>query len=412
MTKIFKLLSFLLLVTFTATSYGQMEQYDYKRSLSGISDEWHSIELPNPIFSKVSKNLTDIRIFGITKNRDTIEAPYILTNSNSKFNNAKITFKSINDSHNSKGYFYTFEITSAKEINQLNLDFDTDNFDWKLKLEASQNLKEWFTIADNYRVVSIKNDVVNYQFTKLAFKNSKYKYYRLLVKSKENPKLKIAHLNFNTLVKGKFRDYIITNISQAINKGNKQTVIEIELDSLVPINYLKINIDSNTDFYRPFKLMSLSNRFKTEKGWKENYRTVANGVLNSVDSNEISFNTISSKKLKLVVNNYDNKPLVFSSFNCRGPIYKLTARFDEEDTNYFLTYGNKSAHKPNYDITRFTDKIPTNSSIIKLGDEIIIDKIAPAKIDALFMNKIWLWAVMLIIIVLLTWFSLKMMRNK
>lgn len=406
----YKFLVFLLLVVSTSFSYGQIEQYNYKRTLDSISNEWHTIELPNPIFGKVSKNLSDIRIFGITKNNDTIEAPYILTVSSDKISKNKIAFKSLNKAHNSKGYYYTFEIPSAKKINQLNLDFDTNNFDWKLKLEASQNLKEWFTIRDNYRIVSLQNDAVNYHFTKIVFENSNYKYYRLLVKSKKNPKLKIPKLNFNTLQKGRLRDYTITNISQKNNKKSKQTVVTIELDSIVPISYLKVNIDSKIDYYRPYKLEYLSSRFKTEKGWKENYSLITNGVLNSVDNNEINFGAITAKKIRLVINNQDNKALAVSSINCKGNIYKLLVRFDEE-ANYFLTYGNKYVNKPNYDISQFSDKIPTNASLISLGKENVIAKQNVAKTEALFTNKAWLWAVILVIMVLLTWFSLKMMRN-
>ncbi len=406
----YRFLAFLLIVTSTSFSYGQIEQYNYKRAIDGISNEWHTIELPNSVFNKVSKNLSDIRIFGITKNNDTIEAPYVLKVSSDKISKNKIVFKSINNVHNGNGYYYTFEIPSAKQINQLNLDFDTTNFDWKLKFEASQNLKEWFTIKDNYRVVSIENEIINYQFTKLIFPNSKYKYYRLLVKSKKNPKLKIAHLDFNTIQKGRLRDYTIANISQNNNKKSKQTTVTIELDSIVPISYLKVNIDSKIDYYRSYKLDYLSSRFKTEKGWKENYNSITNGVLNSIDNNEINFGAITTKKLRLVINNQDNKALAVSSIDCKGYIYKLLVRFDE-DANYFLTYGNINAAKPNYDILRFPDKIPTDASLISLGKENVIAKQDVAKTEALFTNKAWLWAVMLVIMVLLTWFSLKMMRN-
>ncbi len=410
MKNLFKLTILLLLLSFV-TSYGQMKQYHYKRPLKGISKDWHSIILPNPIFSKVSKDLADIRVFGITKNNDTIEAPYILKTSRDTFEKTKIDFKSINNAHNSQGYYYTFEIPSVKKINQLNLDFAVANFDWKLKLEGSQDLKEWFTITDDYRVVSIKNDVINYQFTKLVFPNSKYKYYRLLVKTKKNPKLKIAHLDFNIVKKGKFRTYSVRNISQSVVKKYKQTIVEITLDSLVPISYLKVNIASKIDYYRPFKLEYIHHRFKTEKGWKENYYTATTGILNSVDNNEIHFNTVIAKKLKLTIDNFDNKPLNISSIDCKGRIYTLTVRFDD-DANYFLTYGYKKATKPNYDITRFLDKIPTNATSISLGDEISIEKATDTKTEALFTNKIWLWIIMFVIMFLLTWFSLKMIRNK
>ena len=62
-----------------------MNEYNYKRELTGISEDWHRIELSNDILSKTSQNLSDIRIYGITPSKDTIESPYLLKNSKDKF---------------------------------------------------------------------------------------------------------------------------------------------------------------------------------------------------------------------------------------------------------------------------------------------------------------------------------------
>ncbi len=70
--------STLLLLLVCSYSYGQIEQYNYKRELIGVSDQWHKVILTDEIFGKVSGNLSDIRIFGITANNDTIETPYLL----------------------------------------------------------------------------------------------------------------------------------------------------------------------------------------------------------------------------------------------------------------------------------------------------------------------------------------------
>ena len=34
-------------------SYGQMEQYNFKRELQGINNTWHKVILPEEIFEKV-----------------------------------------------------------------------------------------------------------------------------------------------------------------------------------------------------------------------------------------------------------------------------------------------------------------------------------------------------------------------
>src|SRR5690606_18334448 len=136
------LCAFLLLAC--SFSYGQMEEYHFKREIKGISDQWHKIVLPTDIFEKTTQRLADIRVFGTTKTKDTIEAPYLLQVATEKTSSKEIQFKNLNTSHNDKGYYFTFEISTEEPINQIKLDFGRENFDWQITLEGSQDQNEWF----------------------------------------------------------------------------------------------------------------------------------------------------------------------------------------------------------------------------------------------------------------------------
>jgi len=125
----------------------------------------------------------------------------------------EIVFKTINTTRNEKGYYYTFEVPTNESINQIKLDFFQKNFDWSIKLEGSQNQQEWFTITDDYRILSIYNELTDYQFTKLSFPDSKYRYFRLLIKSKEEPNLKLVKIFLNNFEEGKYKTYPVTNIN-------------------------------------------------------------------------------------------------------------------------------------------------------------------------------------------------------
>ena len=400
----------LFIVLITTATFAQMQEYDYKRKISEVSQQWHKIELPNAIFSEVQTNLADIRVFGVTV-KDTIEAPYVLKQLVTENETVSVPFKMRNKSHNANGYYYTFKTNDSQEINQLFLDFKKNNFDWKIKLEASENHKEWFTIVDDYRIMAIKNESVNYQFTKVIFPKSKYTYYRLLVKTPEDPKLTRSRFNFKTIKKGKLQKYTIANSSKNNDKKIKKTTVYIELDTVVAINQLQVNIANTTDYYRHYTLSYLSNRFKTEKGWIENYTRITSGVLNSIADNNIQFNSAFSKKLKLEIDNQDNAPLEIASYNCLGYVYQLTVRFDKK-ADYFLVNGRKNDRSPNYDIVKFNTKIPQDATLLTLRKAVVIEKPAVAHVNALFENKIWLWAIMLVIIGLLGWFSVKMMKEK
>lgn len=399
-----------LLFIVCSISYGQIEKYSYQRELKGISAQWHKIILPNELFGKISQDLSDVRIFGITTENDTIEAPYLLQLATEKTSSKQVAFEIRNTSYNDKGYYFTFEIPSTEPINQIKLNFSQKNFDWLIQLEGSQNQLDWYTVVDNYRILSIENELTDFQFTKLKFPSSKYRYFRIHIDSKEKPELTLASIAQMETTDGKFRNYTNKKFDINENRETKQTEIDIELKLPVPISNLKIDVKDSFDYYRPVSIKHLADSIKTEKGWKYNYNTLTSGTLNSIEKNEFKFVSTTVQKLKIYIHNQDNQPLTIDTIQVKGYEHELIARFTEQ-ADYFFTYGNKLAAKPHYDINRFTDKIPINLSALDMGKELIIDKEETLSIEPLFENKTWLWIIMCLIMVLLGWFSVKMIRK-
>tara|TARA_B110000093_G_scaffold183332_1_gene233677 strand:- start:4285 stop:5517 length:1233 start_codon:yes stop_codon:yes gene_type:complete len=399
-------LLFFSVCTFT---YGQMEQYNYKRELKGISEQWHKIILPIEIYGETSQNLSDIRIFGVTK-KDTLESPYLLRSTAEKISINKVAFKTLNASRNNKGYYYTFEIPTVESINQIKLQFKQQNFDWRVRLEGSQDQKEWFTVVNKYRILSIKNDLTNFQFTKLTFPSSKYRFFRMLIDSKERPKLTVASVEKHEITDGTFRKHSIKKVSIKENKKSKQTEIDIELQLPASVSRIKIDISDTFDYYRPLAIKYLIDSVKTEQGWKYNYSTFKTGTLNSLEENEFKFKSLTVQKLKIIIENKDNQPLSIGTIEVKGYIHQLVTRFIDQ-ADYFLTYGNKTARKSQYDIERFINTIPNKLTALEVGNELILKKEKATLADPLFRNKIWLWSIMTLLILLLGWFSLKMMRK-
>lgn len=386
-----------------------MAEYQYKRELKGVAEQWHKIILPNEVFGKTSQNLSDLRIFGLTESNDTVEAPHLLQVATEKTSSNEVTYTILNESHNDKGYYFTFEIPTKEPINQIKLNFAQENFDWRVKLEGSQNQNEWFTVVENYRILSIKNNQTNFQFTKLTFPSSKYRFFRVLINSKEKPGLSVASIAQHEITDGTFRKYPV-KIDAKENKQTKQTEIDVELPLPVRVSHISINVSDTFDYYRPVTMKYLSDSFKTEQGWKYKYSTLTSRTLNSIEKNEFQFTSTTVQKLKIFIDNGDNRPLTIGTIEAKGYIHELVARFTDQAT-YFLTYGNKSATEPTYDIERFTANIPETLSALELGVELTIEKEKDEVTDPLFKNKTWLWGIMAVIILLLGWFSVKMIRK-
>ncbi|HRP32947.1 MAG TPA: DUF3999 family protein [Agriterribacter sp.] len=404
-----KLLSSFLLLA-CSLSYGQIGDYGYKRELTGITEKWHKMILPDTVFGKLLPNLNDIRIFGITAANDTVEAPYLLRVKTEKITENSIAFQTLNASYNAKGYYFTFENPAIAAVNQIKLEFKQQNFDWRVTLQGSHNQDEWFTIVDDYRIVSIKNNLTDFRFTTLNFPGSKYRYFRLFINSKEKPALSGAGITQNEITAGEYRNYPVIKFETNVNKESKQTEIDIALPMPVPLSFVQIKVKDSMDYYRPVTIQYLADSFKTERGWKYNYVTLTSGVLNSIEENEFKFEDTHVQILKILIENHNNAPLTIDSVQVKGYQHELVVRFTEK-ADYFMVYGNSIAAKPRYDIDRFAEKIPATLTALTLGKEQSTGKQKAPLPEPLFKNKAWLWIIMAVIILLLGWFSVKMMRR-
>lgn len=391
-------------------AYSQIGSFDYQRTLQNVAEDWHKIQLTPDIFNQLKGNLNGIRIYGITKNNDTIEAPYILNVLKGKRIDKTVDFKQLNTSFNSNGYYFSFKVPTEDAINEITLDFSNKNFDWKLNLEGSQDQKEWFTVVDDYRILSIKNQQTDYEFSTIHIPVSNYTYYRLLIKTKDKPILNSASLLLDEITNVSSTNYDIKKIEMTQNKDRKQSIVNIELVNAVPLSQLSFRVNENFDYYRPVKIEYLKDSTKTEKGWRYFYKALKRTTLSSVEDTSFDFSSTICNKLKITVENGSNVPLTLSNFMVSGYKHELVARFTTP-ASYFLSYGNENANAPRYDIASFTNKIPTQLIALSFGDEMIIEK-DDSRTSPLFENKLWMWVLMILIIVVMGWFTFKMLGKK
>ncbi|MFK7833445.1 MAG: DUF3999 family protein [Winogradskyella sp.] len=397
-------------IGFTTFCVAQIDRYNYKRSLSNINEEWHQLTIPNAVFGKLNTDFSDIRIFGITPQKDTIQAPYFLNELLGKVVHKTIPFAIINKTKGADGYYFTFQLDANESINQINLNFSDQNFDWKVDLQGSQNQQEWFTILEEYRILSIKNELTNFKFTKLNFPETKYRFYRLLVKHDAQPELNTAQLSKHDFTEGNHQTHPIKTIKNVTDKKLKTTTLHLELEEPLPLSQLDIDVSNTFDYYRPLKIEYKSDSVQTEKGWKYRYKTITSGTLNSLEANRFKFTSTVAKHLKITIYNGDNQPLSVTDVAVKGYQFQLIGRFTEP-ANYMLVYGKTLDRIPNYDIVKFESKVPEQLKALQIGEEQVIIKSELKKAAPLFENSYWLWGIIGVVILLLGGFTLRMLRK-
>ncbi|APQ16372.1 DUF3999 family protein [Maribacter hydrothermalis] len=402
--------SFLFLTAFLTISFcfGQMDSYSKKIALKGIDSQWHAIEIPNDVFADVNTNMSDIRIYGVTAT-DTIEAPYLHKISKAENANSEISFNLLNSVNNSKGYFFTYELPQKETINEILLNIQDLNFNWEVTLEGTQDQKQWFTILEDYRILSINNDQTNYSFTSLKFPDANYRYYRVLIKSTEKPNLTSVNILKKAKKDAEYRDYEVESFK--VSQENKKTIIDIDLTKRVPLNLLKLTIDDKIDYYRSISIQYLVDSVQTEKGFHYNYRPIATRTLSSMEDNSFQLPGTLANKVRVIVLNNDNQPLKISGTKLKGYVHTLTTRFTEPAT-YFLVYGKQNANFPNYDITKTTVSLPDKITKLGFGSVVEIPKPETEISNPLFENKWWLWVIIGVVIALLGYFTIGMMKKE
>jgi hypothetical protein len=389
--------------------YGQKRDFSFVRKLSTVTEAaWYSVSLPDDIFSRVNASYSDLRIYKITGS-DTVEIPYLIRTNEDETQSKKIDLKPFNKSTLNGKLYISFEVPDGQVVNYADLDFEEENFDATVLLEGSDDRNSWFNITSGQRIVSLKSDLVDFKSTTITFPDTHYKFLRVTV---EGSKLTLREASFlkNTTRQGKYLP-VEHHFSVREDKAAKQTLVDITLKKYQPIERIAIDVDNHQgDYYRYYSLEALSDSAQTPKGWNYFYTPLSSGYLTSLKPNEIQVSLTSAKTLRLTIYNADNPPLKVDAISLQRPEIELRSKLSAGD-DYYLFYGNRNMRAPLYDLVHFQDRIPDSLASIDPGDEVSIGKTAVTA-SPFIENKNWLWVVMGAVILLLGFFTLKMMKNK
>ena len=389
---------------------GQQEHYTYFRLLKTDTIGWGELVIPDEVFSKATCDLSDLRIKGITSTQDTIEAAYLLQIASDQVSTVSFPIKTLNKVRNTNGFSYSFEMPFDTVINELQLNFNNKNFDFKIILEGSADFKLWENIVSDYRLVAFSDGEEQFNFSKIKFGDVRFRYLRLTCQTNNDPNFTTATILYNKIVYGDHRGVapIATEIKKTEN--NKNTVTNFTLKNTLPYSGVQFEINQQFDYYRPFTLEALTAVIKNETGETERYTTVLSGMLSSFDEKKFSFDNICCKKFRLTIFNGNNPPLTVRSSAFSYNAHKLKIRFIEK-AEYALYYGNPNVEKPQYDLINFQQKFPQKFPVITAGDEQLTPTLKNTSPFSIFNNKAIMWVFILIIIALMGGFTLKMMKK-
>ncbi|HEX8515917.1 MAG TPA: hypothetical protein VF868_06940 [Bacteroidia bacterium] len=392
----------------------QFSTYNFTRKIpKPATAGFYAIPVTPDVVSGSASGLSDLRLYDLAK--DTAEIPYLTEFTGDKTEEKAISFELINDVTKLKCCsFLTLKMDRHRSINMISLEVAENNFDKIITLEGSNDNKEWFTIKEHLRIVGFENATTDFRSTTVSFPSSEYNYFRLRFDDDSSPRITVtnAFAFENSTIKGEYDEIRAGRISGAENKKNKTSETIIELPGNYILDHIKIGTEEKEDFYRNINIYRSAGTFKTPKGEIDSWVIINSGVITSDADNIFSLHNAQAKKLKIEVINNDNRPITLNNVRLFSEKIRLVTKLPVSDDIY-LAYGKKDDPAPVYDLVHFRDKIPAELEILNPEkEEINIPVKAAAAASPFIKNKMWLWAIMGLVILLIGYFALSMIKKE
>lgn len=387
----------------------QVDGYLYRRPLHGVTQEWHQLNLNEEILSRINTGKTDLRVISIQG--DTQQVPYILQSSKEMLEWKQVPFRLLNESRRNDWYYITLACDTGLVANDISLDFEQENFDWRVNLEGAERLGEWATILNDIRILSIKNQYTSYSFSRLRFSNCKFPFYRISIRGSEKPILKSIVLNQELYKPGQSLTYEVRNFQVLQHPERKQTEVRFRLRFPAELTGLQLYCKSRFDYFREALIESLVDSIQTDAGWTRRYSQIRSASFSSNDYSPFTFSPLRAQEFRVLIQNGDNPPLDFESVSAFGPAHNLMLRFPAgaSEQQYYLYYGNANAQAPEYDINAFPTKIPKQASALAVGEE---EQVADVhlQVDTDYKSTKWIWFVLIPLLAFLGLFAFRMLK--
>jgi hypothetical protein len=406
MKKIIITISFIFLVQLLFA-----QDFKFESKLNNISETgFHKIHLKAEIAAKLEPAYSDIRIF----DDQGTEVPYLL-NTEEPLNRSKFfkEYEVIEKIHNEK-HAYTRLIIHNPDKNEItNFSLLIRNSDVKkwLKLNAGDDMKQWYVLKDRYYFQSVYNNSETSEIKILNFPLSNYEYYELLISDFfDNPinVLKVGYHDYSIEL-GQYSELPVPKISQNDTILEKQTTVKISFPEVQYIDKITFKIEGGEFFYREARLRMKGQKLNRKKVMEEYELVVKNFKLISSSSNTLHLSRLQAKELYLDIWNYDDKPLKITAVNAYQLNTYLTASL-KKDVQYFLKFGDETLKSPVYDLEYFADSIPANLHSVSCGD---IKSLIKEEVEKplLSLESVWLWIIIGAVIMLLGFMSFKMIKE-
>jgi len=404
----YKWVSFLLLSFIPFFCTAQTEGYKYYGLIDTINQAgFYNIQLSADVNAHLKLDYNDLRII----NKDGRWVPHIIGSSPKKVNGTKLNNLPFIITENTIIHTIIIIEPAQKVISNIGLTIKNTAVERLCSLSGSDDKINWFVIDDSILLNPIINEAATDSRLRIDFAPSSYKYFKVIIKNNNKDPFNIKAVLHYTTTDNVIKDKLVFNPAPLI----------IQKDS-GKISYLKIN---QQQAYH-FEVISL--KVNGPKFFNRKVALYIPDSSNSSFSNPGSlfqtFNISNSSSLVfklpltnapvfyILIDNEDNLPLtiteVTTAFN-----YNFITTYLEKGDGYRILMGNSTAERPNYDLNNFDNNIPDTTSTLSIKNIFSFTENKEPALSVTIAGKFkWLlWAAIIIVLIMLLYFTQKMMKE-
>lgn len=306
--------------------------------------------LDGPVFDGAHEELADLRVI----DPEGAETPYALETDRARVEDARVPARLLNVVRLTDGAA-RFELdlgANAPPHDFLTLDISPENRNYRaaVTLEGAREKGAWAVLKDGASILDFSQDF-HLRYSELYYPESDFRHLRVTVREKDGTPLKIigarvrrhAHRPGSELP----RTFSVTRSSTAVSEAweldfgyNKTPVHRLAVSVATPEfkRRVVISIPGEGNSWRPVG-ESVIYRYATGRFTGSNLTA--------------SFHEVSTRRLRVEIFHYNDRPLTVSSLQAFGTPRRLRLKSPRAGV-YSLLYGNPDAPAPRYDLAELS----------------------------------------------------------
>ena len=314
----------------------------------------YDLTVPLHVMDRARADLSDLRLF----DAEGKEVPYAIRIRRDVDERRAVEGNLFNHAGAGKASEVSVDLgESLLNHNEVEVDTYGSNFRRRVEVDGSDNGTDWKRLQNNALIFAFESQNKTVESNRVSYPVSRYRFLRVRVfgddlMDEEAPGIRSVRAVRVVKAQGELTTWNVNVPSYQLFRyeGAPSSAWNIDLGAYVPVDRLMLNVEQ-TSFSRPFHLEAVDDL--------QNLRLVASGELTRRTGEEIKPIIIMldreehARKLRLVVNDHSNQPLMLNSISVGAPARQLVFELKEAPALPLrLFYGNPKGEAPHYDFEK------------------------------------------------------------